>query len=136
MIYIPKYFKIYELLPPYFYESNKHRGDALWYIFDNRLLLTLDQLRETFGKMYINNWYWGGNRQYSGWRPFDYKGAYLSQHKFGRAADIIFNKHDAESVRQWIIKNSKFKYITGMELGVSWLHIDVRNYDGLYLFKK
>lgn len=132
----PKYFEIYELLPPYFYEENKDRGDALWYMFDNRLLITLDELRKTFGKMYINNWYWGGNRQYSGWRPFDYKGAFLSQHKFGRAADIIFEEHKAENVRNWIIENHSFQHITGMELDVPWLHIDVRNYNGLFLFNK
>lgn len=144
-MYVPKHFKIYELLPRDFYESNKHRGNSLFYIFDDRLLLTLDELRTIFGKMYINTWAFGekivkkyGYREYSGWRPFDSKiGAKLSQHKFGRAGDILFEEHKAENVRKWIINNYfKFNYITGMETGVPWLHIDVRNHDGLFLFGK
>jgi hypothetical protein len=133
----PKHFELYELLPEKFYNSNIHRGDNLWFIFDSRLLITLDNLREIFGKMVINNWYWRGHRQYSGYRPPDCTvGAELSQHRFGRAADIIILEHSIDSVRNWIIKNKNKNngFITGIELGTSWLHIDVRNYDGLLLF--
>lgn len=140
MIYKPKKFELYELLPRKFYHDYKYRGDSLWYLFDDRLLKTLDELREKFGKTFINTWKWGGKREYSGWRPSDCEvGALFSQHKFGRACDCIFQDHRAQDVRAWIIDNKNeriFKYITGMEMEIPWLHIDVRNYNGLLLFKK
>lgn len=138
MIYKPDKFELYELLPKDFYLNNLYKGDNLWFIFDNRLLETLDILRKTYGKMYINTWKWGGKRQDSGYRPPDCKiGARLSQHRFGRATDILFEDYETEEVRQDIIERNKFfPYIKGIETGVSWLHIDTRNSDKLILFKK
>lgn len=136
MIFKPKYFELYELLPEKFYKDNIHRGDNLWFIFDQRLLFTIDILREKFGKMFINTWYFGGKREKSGFRTEPVHAA-LSQHLFGRAADILFDKYTAEEVREDLIKNTKyFPYITGIETGVPWLHIDTRNYNGLLLFNK
>jgi hypothetical protein len=134
MIYKPKYFQLYELLPRDFYEENKHLGDRLWLIFDQRMLWTLDQIREHYGKIIVNDWYWGGDNEYGGWRPFDCEvGAALSQHKFGRAADPKPQECTAEEIRQ-DVKNASsishiFKYITCIEEGVPWFHFDVRNWD-------
>jgi len=134
-MYKSDHFWIEELLPKEFFLKYRHKGDALWLIFDDRLLMTLDSLRDQFGIMTINDWLWSGNRQFSGFRPWDSLGSELSQHKFGRAADVIFRDHEAKDIREWIIKNRNyFPYITGIEKDVSWLHIDVRNYDGLLIF--
>lgn len=132
MIYKPKYFRIEELVPRDFFEANQNRGDHLWLIFDYRVLWTLDRLREEYGPMILNDWCWGGSNQYRGWRPFDVEiGAYLSQHKFGRAGDPIFRNHSAEKVRQDILETQNaghFKYITCIEVDVFWFHFDVRNW--------
>ena len=83
--------------------------------------------------MTVNNYYWGKNREWSGLRTSDspYYSAF-SQHTFGRAADCLFSGISAEEVRQDILANPQdndFKLIGSLELGVSWLHFDVRNCD-------
>lgn len=132
-MYIPEHFKLYELFPEDFYKQNKWRGNDLLWLFDDRVLWTLDQLRERFGPVYLNNWYWGGKHQYRGCRPFNCEiGAEWSQHKFGRAGDPVFAEAEAEEVRQEILANPynlEFEYITCIEMDVSWLHFDVRNWD-------
>ena len=130
-MYKPKYFELYEWLPKDFYYANiDEYGNRLWLMFDDRILRTYDKLRERYGRIIMNDWWWGGNNQYRGWRPFDCLiGAKLSQHKFGRAGDGIFTK-SAEEIRQNILKNeydNDFQYISVMEKDVSWLHIDCRN---------
>ena len=129
-LYIPQYFKLYEWLPKDFYFSHKDLGDKLWLMFDYRILWTYDQLRKRYGKVVMNDWFWGGNNQYRGWRPWNCSiGAELSQHKFGRAGDSIFTI-PAEKIRQDILNNefdNDFQYISAIEKNVSWLHIDCRN---------
>ena len=105
-MYKANHFKLYELLPRWFYERNKHLGDKLWLMFDDRVLWTADQLWKLYGPTVVaNDWYWGGSNQYRGWRPWNCKvGANLSQHKFGRALDQKFKYATAEEVRQKIKK--------------------------------
>lgn len=129
--YKPEHFELYELVPKYFFQE--HQDDPnIWGIFDSRALWTLDRLREIYGKCYVNNWFWGGKNQYSGWRPFDCKtGADLSQHKFGRAFDVKFANILAEDVRQNIRQHSMdyaYQYITCIERDVAWFHFDCRNW--------
>jgi len=132
-LYVPKYYKLYELLPKKFYEENRDKGDTLWFMFDNRLLWTADQLRIRYGKMSVNTWFWEGNSQYRGWRPWDCGiGAELSQHKFGKALDLIPHEITSEEIRQDIKKDqnqNEFKYITCIEDNISWTHLDVRNWN-------
>lgn len=132
-----KYFKIFELVPLHIY---KKYGDKAFMFLDDRLLKSIDTLKEIFNKgtITINNYYWGGDRNWSGLRtPESPYYSPTSQHSFGRAVDCIFSKYDVEEVRKFIIDNpDKFPYIKGIELGVSWLHIDVRNSDEVILFSK
>lgn len=133
-MYIAKHFKLYELLPTNIYNQNKFNKSALWSIFDERILITADKIRELLNcQTYINNWYWNGNNQYRGWRPCNCEvGAQFSQHKFGRALDMNFRDYTAEQVREMILNdpwNEAFKFITRIEGGVSWLHIDCANWD-------
>ena len=123
-------FSIHELVPPNVFYN---RGEKAWELLDERLLITLDSLRSRYGQMTVNNYYWGKNREWSGLRTSDspYYSAF-SQHTFGRAADCLFSGISAEEVRQDILANPQdddFKLIGSLELGVSWLHFDVRNCD-------
>lgn len=134
-MYNPKYFNLYEWLPEDFYYRYIERyGDGLWLMFDDRILWTYDRLRKRYGRIMMNDWWWGGKNHYRGWRPFDCStGAELSQHKFARAGDGIFIQ-PAEEIRQDILKNeydNDFQYISAMEKDISWLHIDIRNHDNI-----
>lgn len=147
-MYIPKYFKTHELVGPTLYA--KYNGaPILWLAIDERVLKTLDALREEYGPMIVNNWKTGGPRKESGLREMDSKtGAQLSQHKFGRAADVLFTKVSAEEVRQEMKalklfdsderlgtqskRKQAFFFINCVEWyqdgkPISWFHFDVRN---------
>jgi len=135
MKYLPTYFVIQELVPPKVYEA---RGEKGWYLFDERILMTIDLLRERYGQATINNWHIGGNREWSGLRTCDspYYSPY-SQHAFGRAVDVVFKDANAEYIRQEIINKPSlpaFKYITAIELGTSWLHVDCRCVEPVFKF--
>lgn len=137
-MYKCKYFKIYELVYPELYNYAKQTGNInkLWNFFDEELLITIDNIRElNRSSIKINDWYWGGNYSLSGLRPYDSLiGAFGSFHKFGKAFDLKFNS--IEQIRQDILNNpfqEEFKYITCLEMDVSWLHIDCRNRDKVNL---
>lgn len=134
-MYKCRWFRIYELVPSevYYRAGKTNRVESLWYLFDNRILITADWLRTTYGKMLANTWYWEGRHQYRGWRPWSCPiGAEWSQHKFGRALDLIPLETTAEKIRQDIIKSPWdfiFQHITCIENEISWLHMDCRNWD-------
>ena len=137
-MYKPTHFALEELVPQTLFEQH---GYACWELLDDRALITLDKLREKFGSMTVNNWKWNGPRKWSGLRTEGfYKSVtdYLrsrSQHKYGRAFDVIFKDISAKEVRDYIVKNqSEFPYITFLECDISWFHFDVRNCDGLKLW--
>jgi hypothetical protein len=133
MTYKTKHFMLQELLPKRVFDA---RGGKGWELLDDRLLISVDSIRERYGATIINNWHNGGDRQWSGLRTPDspYYSPY-SQHTFGRAADCIVLNESAESIRQDILSNPElFPYVNGIEMGVSWLHIDVRNTDRIKRF--
>ena len=130
------HFRIEELVPKELYELVK--TDKLWELFDERLLETIDTLKEKFpeGSMTINNWLWGGNRDQSGLRTKNSKFySPTSQHSIGKAIDCVFSDYKTEEVRQYVINNpKKFPYIKGIEKDVSWCHFDVRDSDRVVIF--
>jgi hypothetical protein len=132
-MYTPKFFMLQELLPKEFYDKHKSRGQNLWFLFDPRILMVADALRNRYGKMRVNNWVFGGELHFRGFRPFDTKiGSKFSQHKRGAAIDCDFNDIAVEEVRQDIISGvarGAIRLITCVELDTSWLHVDVRNWD-------
>ena len=134
-MYECKHFIIQELVDP---DTYAKRGDRGWQLLDDRVLITLDRLRERYGSMTVNNWKWGGDRKWSGLRTVDSPWfSTYSQHTFGRAADCIFKTVTAEDVRQDILANPDdptFELINSIELGVSWLHFDVRNCNRIFAF--
>lgn len=130
-MYKPDHFILQEWLPKYFYNQHINEyGDKLWLMLDDRILWTYDKLRKRYGRIVMNDWFWGGRNQYRGWRPWNCStGARLSQHKFGRAGDGIFMQL-AEEIRQDILKNefdNDFQHISAIEKDTNWLHIDCRN---------
>jgi len=130
-----KYFKVHELVPRKMFEKY---GEKSWRYVDVRHIETVDILKEHFnlGTMTINNYYWGGSREWSGIRtPESSYYSYGSQHSFANALDIVFSHYTAEEVRNYIMNNpQKFKHIKGLELGVPWVHLDLRNEDEMVLF--
>jgi len=133
MIYKPKDFELYEFLPEDFYETYKHRGMKLWLIFDIRVLITSQRLRERYGRMIMNDYHWGGIHQERGYRNFYTKtGALFSQHKFGRGGDSKFSDVTPDEIREDIQKHpddETFEFITCIEEAIGWFHFDTRNWD-------
>lgn len=126
--YIPKYFDIKELVDKKTYEN---RGIKAFELLDPYMLWTLDRLRERFGSITINNWSFGGQFQYSGFRPKDCDiGSYYSQHRLGRAFDLKFKDYTPDEIRSIIkvqYKHEDFKFINCVENKTpTWVHIDRR----------
>ena len=135
--YKPKYFELHELLSPYaykaeFYTSEEARERGFW-LMDEKLLITIDIIRGEIIKapLICNTWYMDGNRKYSGYREADCPvGVRNSQHKLGKAVDLVCYKYTAEQMRQMIIDNQHLlPYPIRMEADVDWLHIDVKGMD-------
>ena len=134
-VYLPEYFALHELVPPEIYDKC---GTRAWQLLDDRLLYTQDRLRNRFGKMKVNDYFWGGEREWSGLRtpdsPFYSR---TSQHSFGRATDNLFSGIEAEEVRAIILRernNKDWRFISSIELGTDWLHYDVRNVKPILTF--
>lgn len=128
---VSKHFILQELVPKEIYE---YLGDNSLWLIDKRLWTLIDFIRDYFAvPITINNWDSGGKFNESGFRLSNSKtGAALSQHKFGRAADLKFEGlTNYDGIRDVIIQNyPKFKEagLTTIEAGTeTWLHVDIRN---------
>jgi len=109
-------------------------------------LETLDQLRNMFGPAIVNTWAYPnlhkpyGIRKHSGFRPPGCGvGVAYSQHRSGRAFDVLFKNHNASEVRIKVLNSSRklFPHITRIEGMVHWFHFDVGfipNHNGIYVF--
>lgn len=132
-----KYFKPYELVSKEDYENMTE--DKIFEIFDDSIIKAIDTLKEYFpkGSIYINNWYWGMERNWSGLRtPKSPNYSLTSMHPYGKAVDMIFTSYSSEEVRKFIIDNPElFPGIKGIELGISWVHIDSRSRKSIIKFK-
>jgi len=147
-MFIPEKFALQECLPPYYYQKMYPvYGARLWLVFDQRLLMTRHRLRKRYGVAIMNTWHsekmmaayglhqWRGFRDFSS--PYVQRDATdpfgnVSQHRFGRADDLVFLERSAADIRADILADPfhpDFEYITCIEDGVSWLHYDTRNWD-------
>lgn len=105
-----------------------------WFI-DIRIVHVCQYLRDLTQKsLTVNNWYWDGSYNNSGFRKADASiGAIMSQHKYGRAADIKIEGLDPKEIEQIVYDN----WIELRRLGLStiekvsstptWMHLDVRH---------
>ena len=93
-MYKCKNFKLYELLPKEIYKDEEYG----WELLDEKLKITINIVRDILGVPLIcNNWYWGGSRNWCGYRPIDCKiGAKMSAHKKGMAVGRISYCSDTE----------------------------------------
>lgn len=101
----------------------------------HELALALEDMRDTFGPIIVNNWHTGGGRQNAGLRmPCSQMGARYSAHKFGRAADLQFTQANVRDVHQAILDNPEaFPYITrleAIEATPTWIHMEIGNRRG------
>lgn len=150
MIYQCKFFRIEELVSPEWFEYAQSKGatERLWAAFDADLLIALDNLRDRFGPLVVNNWHNGGTRKDSGLRfSLTATGAAVSQHKFGRAIDFVSSKVTPAEIYQDLVKvgglkpgfkfrtheyNEPWHWISRIEYfeGMSWTHIDTARMSG------
>lgn len=122
-----RFFEIYELVPRDRYEV---MGEDAWALFDQKLIDTLDWIREkTELPITINDWKWNGNFELRGWRPKDCPvGAKKSAHKEGMAADFMVGNWTAAKFRLWLSSvEDELPHPIRCESQVTWCHIDTRN---------
>ncbi len=116
-----------EYIPKELYLRLEKKPHILIGLLDERLIRADQLLRNHFGPVTINNWWYGGERNWSGIRtpdsPYYSK---TSQHSCGRASDKIFSYFSADDVRDYIKIHYKTLGITCIEANVSWTHSDVR----------
>lgn len=123
-------FILQELVPPQIYHA--YGEYSLWFL-DPVALRILLFMRARYGKTYVNNWVWGGNRDEAGFRlPTTETGATYSQHKMGRAFDPQFENFSADEVREDIHENERMYMAMGLttlesaEYAPTWVHFDTR----------
>lgn len=126
---VSKDFDIREFVPQEIWD--KFGANSVQFI-DKKVIDFAQYLRDKLNKpITINNWHIGGNRHESGFRlPDTTTGAKLSQHKFGRAIDIVVEGYTGKQLRDFVIKNKADFLKIGMttiEQGTEpWLHVDCR----------
>ncbi len=135
-IKISEHFFLDEVIPPEIYSVRKAASIEL---MDSRILTGLQKLRTYAGVPFtVNNWATGGPRHESGLRLANTRtGAKWSQHKYGRAIDIVprgmtvrqlFNilkAHEDE-----FVSNGWITTVENVDATLTWLHVDCR-YTGM-----
>ena len=134
----PRHFSVKELVCPHIYDKF---GDTAFALFDDKLLSTLDFLRDQLGPIYINDWDSGGGFSQRGFRCIQcqlVKDAikknqlYVSAHMTGQAADFDVENKPSGEVRLWILANEiKMPHPIRLEKNVTWVHLDTRNTDDM-----
>ena len=120
-------FYLDEYTPKELYQELEHKPHILRGLIDRRLVEADQMLRDIFGPTTINNWWHGGDRNWSGLRTPD-SPVYSpnSQHTFGRASDKLYKNATASDVRAFIKKKWQTLGIKCIEDEVYWVHSDVR----------
>jgi hypothetical protein len=154
MKYIPTYFALKELVCP---DVFNFYGETAWQFFDDRLLNTLDLVRDKLNKpIFVNNWYMhDAERLKAGLPLFDERGLrclkcslvqghiidgtmYCSPHLRGVAADFDVEGMNASEVRLWLAKNEAIlPWPVRLEANVDWVHLDTVDVgkEKVFLFK-
>jgi len=135
-------FYLWEFVPPDIYDQ--YGNSSVWFI-DPKIVRVTQFLRDFIGKPIMLNTYKMGSilntiYTHSGFRPpYTSVGAQLSQHRFGRAADVKVVGMDAPEVRELIRENwARFKSVglTTIEKATpTWTHIDIRQTNSDKLFE-
>ena len=125
---VSEHFDIREFVPKEIWDL--FGESSIWFI-DQRLVLFCEWLHNFCNApVTINTWFIEGNYNESGFRdPLTPTGAKLSQHKYGRAADIKVFGYTPDKLRQIVRDHwDEVKgWITTIEKDTpSWLHADCR----------
>lgn len=132
MIQITKNFKDVEFIPKNMYAE---RGQRSIRCMDRNIILCAQFIRDRFGRgMHINNYCYGGNREWSGIRtpesPYYSK---WSMHTWGKAFDFIFSRDHSQDLADEVREDIRNNYelyrqfgVGGIETNISWIHIDTR----------
>jgi hypothetical protein len=116
-----------EYIPENLYKRLQKKPHILIGLLDRRLVMADQMLRDHFGPVTINNWWYGGERNWSGIRtPESPYYSPTSQHSMGRASDKVFKDVTAHEVRSYIKMHYRALGITCIEENVSWVHSDCR----------
>jgi hypothetical protein len=133
---VSKDFSVFELVDEGTYE--KFGDSSVWFL-DERTFPILQYFRERFGSTTVNTWKWGGSLNYRGFRPIHCAiGGTYSQHRFGRGFDITCKDATPDEIRDDILRNESLylsKGLTTIEMGVDWVHWDIRNTGMNKIFK-
>lgn len=139
---LTEHFYLDEFIPPEIYSARGVKSIAL---LDMRIIAGVQFLREKAQEKYgssvsftVNNWYNKGKRHESGLRlPNTRTGAKWSQHKYGRAVDIVPKGLSVAQLFEIVKDNERYLidagFITTIEniaYTKTWLHVDCR-YTGL-----
>ena len=135
MIYKCRHFLLQELVCQHIYNAF---GEQAWSFFDDRILQTIDMLRDQLGPIYVNNWDQGGKYDERGYRciqcsivkdAITHGVLYASAHTRAQAVDFTAKDMNVIQVRQWIIGNpSVLPYSIRLEKNApTWNHLDVCN---------
>lgn len=131
-MYKCEYFIIQELVPRHVYED---RGEKAWELLDRSMLIGMDEMRTEHGRIVVNNWHRGGNREWCGLRTYGCPHySKYSQHPLGKATDSLFLDTTVSIVRDDIIEHPGKFGVCAVELDVTWLHSDWRNCEPLKTF--
>ena len=118
MSYTLRHFREDEFLPDGFTDFS---------VMDPRILQTCDDIRDLLGVPCKIN---ADGRQWCGYRTPDCTlGAAHSQHRLGHAADLHpvgMTADDARAIIRHAVAAGKLPYLGGVEVGVSWVHVDTR----------
>lgn len=128
-------FTIHEFVPKSVYE--RFGNKSIWFI-DIRIVRICQFLRDYIDRpLKINDWHIGGSFQNSGFRLSDETvGSPMSQHKYGRAADIKIEGFSTDEIHEAILNNwGELSAIglTTLEKAIktpTWCHLDTR-YTGM-----
>lgn len=148
-----KHFKTQELVDEYTFKTF---GEHSLEFFNPKALEALDNLWEFLNRIQkcsvvVNNWMWGGELQWRGFRTLE-KAIQLkapkSEHRFepgihlANAFDCSMSSFTAQEVRELVQEHKNdplLENITRIESLVSWFHFDLKplraNQSRIYLFK-
>jgi hypothetical protein len=109
------------------------RGERAWELLDVFVIVTLDALRDKFGKIRVNDYLWQGSRRYAGLRPHvGGPGHEFSMHRYGRAMDPMPLQVTPQEMHAYILAHAdEFPHIRVLEKiedTPTWVHFDTRNH--------
>lgn len=127
-----KNFYFHELVPIEIY--NRYGDNSRWFIRPE--IISLAEFYRSYfdAPVTINNWYWGGDWQWRGYRtPQCSVGSKYSQHRLGCAIDMNIKGITPDEIRNEIMANQDIFMNEGLttlehkDYAPTWVHSDIRN---------